>query len=87
MDPGNCKDVRSNAVNGVRLPVMDEDEPAWLSFVIARYLDEDRMWMDGGWSVCCVLDAVWPCCLVKSSHDGCQDNGFLFSSPFYCCRR
>ena len=47
VDPGNCKDVRSNAVNGVRLPVMDEDEPAWLSFVIARYLDEDRMWMDG----------------------------------------
>ena len=41
VDPGNCKDVRSNAVNGVRLPVMDEDEPAWLSFVIARYLDEE----------------------------------------------
>ena len=47
MDPGNCKEVRSNAVNGVRLPVMDEDEPAWLSFVIARYLDEDREGISG----------------------------------------
>lgn len=79
VDPGNCKDVRSNAVNGVRLPVMDEDEPAWLSFVIARYLDEDRMWMNGVGVDMCWMG--WPCCLVKSSHDCCRDNGFLCSTP------
>ena len=41
MDPGDCKAVRQDAVTGVQLPHMDEDEPAWLSFVIARYLDEE----------------------------------------------
>ena len=40
MDPGDCKGVRANAVSGVVLPEMDADEPAWLSFVISRYLDE-----------------------------------------------
>ena len=80
MDPGNCKDVRSNAVNGVRLPVMDEDEPAWLSFVIARYLDEDRMWMNGVGVDMCWMG--WPCCLVKSSHDCCRDSRFCFLHHF-----
>lgn len=41
VDPGDCKAVRNDAVSGVQLPTMDEDEPAWLSFVIARYLDEE----------------------------------------------
>ncbi|CAK9087066.1 Hypothetical protein SCF082_LOCUS41186 [Durusdinium trenchii] len=44
VDPGDCKAVRNTAVGGVQLPVMDEDEPAWLSFVIARYLDEE--WLE-----------------------------------------
>ena len=43
--------MRSNAVNGVVLPDMDADEPAWLSFVISRYLDEagrlDHCLLDG----------------------------------------
>lgn len=43
VDPGDCKAVRNDAVSGVQLPTMDEDEPAWLSFVIARYLDEERL--------------------------------------------
>jgi len=41
VDPGDCKAVRADAVTGVLLPDMDADEPAWLSFVISRYLDEE----------------------------------------------
>ena len=44
MDPGDCKAVRADAVTGVLLPDMDADEPAWLSFVISRYLDEAGSW-------------------------------------------
>eukprot|EP00438_Fugacium_kawagutii_P000174 Skav214252 [mRNA] locus=scaffold2045:394347:396954:- [translate_table: standard] len=46
VDPGDCKAVRADAVSGVQLPHMDEDEPAWLSFVIARYLDEEPEWLE-----------------------------------------
>eukprot|EP00419_Tripos_fusus_P066881 CAMPEP_0172932848 /NCGR_PEP_ID=MMETSP1075-20121228/220205_1 /TAXON_ID=2916 /ORGANISM="Ceratium fusus, Strain PA161109" /LENGTH=182 /DNA_ID=CAMNT_0013794181 /DNA_START=296 /DNA_END=844 /DNA_ORIENTATION=- len=40
-DPGDCKAVRSEAVSGVVLPPMEEDDPGWLSFMIARYLDDE----------------------------------------------
>merc|ERR1719401_2244108 len=41
VNPADCKGVRNEAIDGVQLPAMDEDEPAWLAFVIARYLDEE----------------------------------------------
>lgn len=41
VDPGDCKAVRSEAVSGVVLPPMEEDDPGWLSFMIARYLDDE----------------------------------------------
>eukprot|EP00440_Ansanella_granifera_P007895 gb/GFBE01008541.1/.p1 GENE.gb/GFBE01008541.1/~~gb/GFBE01008541.1/.p1 ORF type:complete len:215 (+),score=31.68 gb/GFBE01008541.1/:1-645(+) len=31
----------TDSVSGVILPKMDRDEPAWLSFVLSRYLDEE----------------------------------------------
>mmetsp|Transcript_99115 Transcript_99115/g.309149 ORF Transcript_99115/g.309149 Transcript_99115/m.309149 type:complete len:192 (-) Transcript_99115:45-620(-) len=40
-DPSDCAGVRGESLSGVVLPPMDSDEPAWLSFVIARYLDEE----------------------------------------------
>jgi len=40
-DPADCAGVRNDATTGVMLPPMDSDEPAWLAFVISRYLDEE----------------------------------------------
>eukprot|EP00933_Yihiella_yeosuensis_P070886 TRINITY_DN79050_c0_g1_i1.p1 TRINITY_DN79050_c0_g1~~TRINITY_DN79050_c0_g1_i1.p1 ORF type:complete len:244 (-),score=44.83 TRINITY_DN79050_c0_g1_i1:220-951(-) len=39
--PSESSAGSSDAVAGVHLPAMASDEPEWLSFVIARYLDEE----------------------------------------------
>jgi len=41
VDPGDCKGVRSEATSGVILPPMEQEDPGWLSFMIARYLDDE----------------------------------------------
>jgi len=41
VDPSDCNGVRSEAASGVILPPMEEDDPGWLSFMIARYLDDE----------------------------------------------
>mmetsp|Transcript_4081 Transcript_4081/g.11821 ORF Transcript_4081/g.11821 Transcript_4081/m.11821 type:complete len:206 (-) Transcript_4081:207-824(-) len=44
IDAADCKGNREGALTGVILPPMEEDDPAWLAFVMARYLDEE--WME-----------------------------------------
>jgi len=41
VDPSDCAGVRGDSLSGVLLPPMKSDDPAWLSFMIARYLDDE----------------------------------------------
>eukprot|EP00403_Amphidinium_massartii_P041090 CAMPEP_0178448608 /NCGR_PEP_ID=MMETSP0689_2-20121128/42082_1 /TAXON_ID=160604 /ORGANISM="Amphidinium massartii, Strain CS-259" /LENGTH=185 /DNA_ID=CAMNT_0020073819 /DNA_START=10 /DNA_END=564 /DNA_ORIENTATION=+ len=46
VNPADCAGVREEAVDGVILPAMDDKEPEWLGYVLARYLDEEWMIQD-----------------------------------------